>query len=263
MSQLCRPSLDRVDFFSMELTLKPNSPGKQVRINVSKKPKTGLPYYDINYQIQAGTTGKKIDYDLDRLAEERNYRGLPSRLMRERLLRDGGFADLNKELAQTAQICLLSVNRFNADTKTDPRLAVDRGLLSAVDQKLEAITNQLVRLFSKLDRESADAAAVFQRESFVSLLSIETQKLFTSAVQKLDITRESDSLARALLEIGVKKEKSEEVISKLFGPFEDARKKILNHEGVSIQGIMVLAAALRAKETLHKSLVCVNGVSPA
>lgn len=40
--------LDRLDFVSMELILKPLKKGKNTKISISKTQKTGLPYFDIN-----------------------------------------------------------------------------------------------------------------------------------------------------------------------------------------------------------------------
>lgn len=245
--------LDRVDFSSLELVLRPPKKGKQTKIVISKKPKTGLPYYDINFTIQSGADGSKKVFDLDRLAEERSYRGLPTRHIREMMLRDGGFADLNKRLTEIVQVSLLSVNRFVTGGKAEPRSPGERALSSPVDQKLDDVLNQLVRLFSKLDRESAEAAAVFQRDSFVSLLSIETAALFRTSVQKLDVARETDSLTRALTEIGVTKEKTTSVLSKLFGSFDAARQKIFGVTNkMSLQDFMLLTTALRANSLVQR-----------
>jgi len=139
-----------------------------------------------------------------------------------------------------------------ADFKTEARPSSDKNITNPVDQKLDTIINQYVRLFSKLDRESAEAATNFQRDSFVSLLSIETTSLFKSAVQKLQTSKEADSLSRALNEIGVDQKKTSSVISALFKNFDTARQKIQNGEGMSLQEFMVLAGALRANSLVQK-----------
>lgn len=244
--------LDRIDFVSMELILKPLKKGKNTKISITKTQKTGLPYFDINYTVKTGSDGKPQVYDLDRLAEERHYRGLPVRHMRELMMRSGGFADLNRTLADLVQVTHLSVNRVVADFKTENRSPAEKSITNPVDQKLDAIINQLVRLFSKLDRESADAATNFQRDSFVSLLSIETTSLFKSAVQKLQVSKEADSLSRALNEIGVEQKKTSTVIATLFKNFDVARQKIQNGDGMSLQEFMVLAGALRANSLVQK-----------
>ncbi len=244
--------IDRIDFTSMELILKPLKKGKNTTISITKTQKTGLPYFDINYIVKTGSDGKPQAYDLDRLAEERHYRGLPPRHMRELMMRSGGFADLNRTLAELVQVTHLSVNRVVADFKAESRPPSEKNITTPVDQKLDAIINQLVRLFSKLDRESADAATDFQRDSFVSLLSIETTSLFKSAVQKLQTSKEADSLSRALNEIGVEQKKTSTVISALFKNFDAARKKIQNGEGMTLQEFMVLAGALRANSLVQK-----------
>ncbi|MDR7377198.1 putative ATPase [Rhodoferax ferrireducens] len=244
--------LDRIDFMTMELVLKPLKKGKNTKISITKKQKSDLPYYDINYTIRHGSDGKPVTYDLDRLAEERHYRSVPPRHLRELLMRNGGFADLNKTLSELVQVTLLSVNRFVIDAKTEPRPTTERNISNPVDQKLDTIINQLVRLFSKLDRESADAAANFQRDSFVSLLSIETTSLFKSAVQKLEVAKETDSLTRALTEIGVDQKKTSSVITTLFKNFDIARRKIQNGDGMLLQEFMVLAGTLRANSLVQK-----------
>jgi len=155
-------------------------------------------------------------------------------------------------LAELVQLTHLSVNRVVADFKTEARPSSDKNITNPVDQKLDTIINQLVRLFSKLDRESAEAATNFQRDSFVSLLSIETTSLFKSAVQKLQTSKEADSLSRALNEIGVDQKKTSSVISALFKNFDTARQKIQNGEGMSLQEFMVLAGALRANSLVQK-----------
>lgn len=168
------------------------------------------------------------------------------------MMRSGGFADLNKALADLVQITHLSVNRVVVDIKLESRQLSEKNISNPVDQKLDAIINQLVRLFSKLDRESADAATDFQRDSFVSLLSIETTSLFKSAVQKLQTSKEVDSLTRALNEIGVEQKKTSVVISALFKNFDVAREKIQNGKGMSLQEFMVLAGVLRSNSLVQK-----------
>lgn len=244
--------IDRIDFTSMELILKPLKRGKNTKISITKTQKSGLPYFDINYIVKTGSDGKPQAYDLDRLAEERHYRGVPARHMRELMMRSGGFADLNRTLGELVQVTHLSVNRVVVDFKAEVRPSSEKNITNPVDQKLDAIINQLVRLFSKLDRESADAATNFQRDSFVSLLSIETTSLFKSAVQKLQTSKEADSLNRALNEIGVDQKKTSSVISALFKNFDVARQKIQNGEGMSLQEFMVLASALRANSLVQK-----------
>lgn len=196
--------LDRIQFSRLEITLKAIGSRKKPAIAISKIAKADVPYFDIKYQIKESATSAAKTFDLDAFAEERFYRGMPPRMLRERVVRQK-FLDIQKELESIVKVCWLSVNR-HAD---EPQVSDERKHLSAVDQKLASLNNELVRFFSQLARRYADDTLEFQKNAFLSLLTPEKEQALIDLSKKIDLESEKKSLSNVFELLGVE--------SKLYG----------------------------------------------
>ena len=211
--------LDRIVFSEIELTLKEVGGRKKPSIIIKKTPKLDVPYFDISYQIKHSATSPPITFDLDAMAEERFYRGMPARMMRERMFREK-FMDIQREIESHIKTCWLSVNRhsdINASSEEQKRL-------SSVDQKLMTLNNDLVRYFSQLSRRFADHTLAFQQNSFLAVLTSERETQLVNFSKKLDIESERKSLSNVFDLLGVDSQSYGRKLKTHFDKFEDALK---------------------------------------
>lgn len=207
--------LDKTQFSFILITLKTKGSARKPSISITKKPKQNLPYFDIEYEIKHSATSKPIKFDLDALAEERAYRGLPPRVLRDRVVRQR-FLDIQKELRSLVTISWLSVHRHTEDD----RMTDEKKYSSAVDQKLDLLSNALVRYFSQLSREYADHTLDFQKNSFLSLLTSEKEEQLINFSKKIDVENERRSLSNVFDLLGLEKKNYEKKLNTHLEKFE-------------------------------------------
>lgn len=190
--------LDKSDFIKVELTLRGKGTNKKPSIVVTKSPKADVPYFDIEYKIKHAATAPAKSFDLDALAEERFIRGLPPRMLRERVVKQR-FVDVQREIDSLIRVCWLSVHRHSEEVRGPE----ERRNLPAVDQKLGSLINSLVRYFSQLSRRFADHTLEFQKNSFLSLLTSEREAAVIDFSKNIDVETERKSLAKVFEVLGV------------------------------------------------------------
>lgn len=191
--------LDRIDFEKVTVIF--SSSGRRRKnpsIEVNKKQKDGLPYFDINYVFRDSARDKPTVFDLDALEQERFYRGMPSRQIKDRMYRER-FADLRENLNLLVRTSWLSVHRHSDDGRGNE----DRKFVPAIDQKLKDLNNSLVRYFSSLSKEYSDQTFEFQRKMFLSVLTPEKQDSIFSFAKQLDLDQERNTLAEIFQVLGV------------------------------------------------------------
>jgi len=126
------------------------------------------------------------------------------------------------KLQELVQVNWLSVHRAsNTDTSRE-----DRSYDSAVDQRLEAISNQLVRYLSLFSREKDNEIRSFQETIFVSLLEHDASSdIFqTDRLSKLDDYR--DALSNIFKELHVSAARTDELIDTFILRADEVRKKM-------------------------------------
>jgi len=222
--------LDRINFSQIDLTLKEIGGRKNPSITIRKIPKQDVPYFDINYQIKDSSTSQPKMFDLDALAEERFYRGLPQRLSRDRVFREK-FIDIQRELESVIKVCWLSVNR-HADANSSSE---EQKRLSSVDQKLMTLNNDLVRYFSQLARRYADHTLLFQQNSFLSLLTSEKEAQLIGFSKSIDVDSERKSLSNVFELLGVESKVYGNKLKTHLDKFNDAVKsfELKNHNNLT------------------------------
>ncbi|MDH4432254.1 AAA family ATPase [Pseudomonas shirazica] len=191
--------LDRIDFEKVIVLFKDTGKRrKNPSIEVNKKQKEGLPYFDINYVFRDSARDKPTVFDLDALEQERFYRGSPSRMIRDRMYRER-FADLRENLTALVKTSWLSVHRHI----DDGRNSEDRRFVPAIDQKLKELNIGLIRYFSSLSKEYSDKTLDFQRKTFLSVLTPDKQESVFSFAKQLDLDQEKNTLAEIFNVLGV------------------------------------------------------------
>lgn len=219
--------LDKIQFSRILITLKESRNPKKPSIEINKTAKKEVPYYDIQYRIKSSAKDEAKVFDLDALAEEQYFRGVPPRILRERFYRER-FLDIQQQLKTMISLCWLSVHRHNEDT----RHADERKNIPAVDQKLSSLNNSFVKYFSQLSRNYSEQAKEFQKKSFLSLLTSEGETALIDFSTKLDIESEKEALEKAFEVLGVERNKFSSRLDTHFKRFSDAIKKY--HETSSI-----------------------------
>lgn len=211
--------LDRIDFEKVIVVFKETGRRKKnPSIEVNKKQKEGLPYFDINYVFRESARDKPTTFDLDALEQERFYRGVPSRPIRDRMYRER-FADLRENLSSLVHTSWLSVHRHSEEGRNID----ERKFVPAIDQKLKDLNNNLVRYFSSLAKEFSDQTFEFQRKIFLSVLTPEKQESIFNFAKELDLDREKNTLAEIFHVLGVD---SKQYNQKLKNHFDKLTKAI-------------------------------------
>ena len=213
-------TLDKIQFSKITIKLKDLRSRKRPSIVVSKEPKKNLPYYDIEYTIRESAKGEALTFDLDALAEERYYRGIPPRLLREKAFRQK-YLDIQKQLQTFVNVCWLSVHRYTEEERARP----EKVYASAVDQKLADLNNELVKYFSQLSRKYADQTKEFQKRSFLSMLTSEKETDVIGFSNRIDIDTEKTLLANVFRILDVSPDEFEKKLKTHFSKFSDARTR--------------------------------------
>lgn len=192
--------LDKIEFSKILLTLRKRGTNRKPSILVTKTPRTDMPYFDIEYKIKAAATAPAKSFDLDAYAEERRFRGLPPRILRERFAHQH-YLDVQKEIQTLIMVCWLSIHRRSDDIpQTD-----EKKTQSSVDQKLFSLNNLLVRYFSQFSKKYSDHTNEFQKNSFLALLTPEREGAVVDFSKSIDIESERRSLAKVFEVLGVER----------------------------------------------------------
>ena len=160
-------TLDRIPFKKITVSLNAEENNEEPRITVTKSRKKERPFESIEYRVKTGAKGMaETRFSLADIEEQA--------MMRRHLTDARSFRDyarfMPSELTKTIQD-LVTVNWLSVHrTPSLDRTREERSYESAVDQRLEAISNELVRFFSTLSRKKDDEIRIFQESLFISLI---------------------------------------------------------------------------------------------
>jgi predicted ATPase len=215
--------LDKIQFDKVTLKLKAKNSSKTPIIELYKKEKKDVPYYDIEYQIKESARGKPKIFDLDAAAEEMHFRGLPPRMLRDKYYHER-FLDIKKQLNSMTNLCWLSVHRHTSGSRNDDER---RRFISSVDQKLDDLNNQVVKYFSQLARQYSDETRDFQKKVFLSLLTSQNEKVIYSKTLTIDTDLEKRALSNVFEVLNVEQSIYTKSLNTHFEKFEEARRTVL------------------------------------
>ena len=211
--------LDKTQFSRILITLKEVNGRKNPSIEIIKKAKSDLPYFDIQYKIKNSSKEEAKVFDLDALAEEQYFRGMPPRVLRDRFYREK-FLDIQQQLRSMLNLCWLSVHRQNINLRDDDQ----NKHVPAVDQKLTSLNHSFLRYFSQLSRKYGDETNEFQKNVFLSFLTIQNEKSLIGQSQTIDIETEENALANVFEVLGVESIKYSAKLKQHFEKLADARQ---------------------------------------
>lgn len=213
--------LDKIQFSKICIYLHEVVGKKKPSIEITKTEKSDVPYYDIQYKIKLSSRERPINFDLDAFAEEQFYRGMPPRILRERLHREK-FLDVKHQLKSMLNLCWLSIHRHNEEN----RAPEERKNIPSVDQKLQSLNNEFIKFFSRLSRIYAEQAREFQKQIFLSLLNAQNEQSIIGKSQKINVDQEKTALGNVFDILGVESAKYIKPLNIHFQRFEDARKML-------------------------------------
>jgi predicted ATPase len=233
--------LDKIQFSRVVLTLAEKGGRKRPSIEVVKTQKPNLPYFDIAYKIKMAAGSEAKTFDLDALEEERAFRGVPPRMLRERYYKEK-YLYIQKHLESLVQVSWLSVHRqVDIDRHSDER----RASLPAIDQKLANMNIALAKYFAKLASTFSDETQNFQKTSFLSLISIQKDADIRSFVQKLNIDEERKSLGSILELLGVTQQKYSRQLDQIFQQFAEAKDPFLGNDPIAMTQLFAVANSFK------------------
>ena len=203
-------TLDRMPFKRITIHLSSLEANDQPRIIVQKTKRNDRPFELIEYRLRSGQSGAaEMRYSLEDIEEQYLMRRFASdsRSMYDHYRRMS--SGLTASLQKLVHVNWLSVHR----TPTIDRQREDRSYESSVDQRIEAISNDLVRYFATMSREKDDEVRKFQESIFVSLLEKESElDLFdTNRLEYLGEYR--DTLANIFRELHVETKQVQRLIT--------------------------------------------------
>ena len=161
-------TLARIDFSKVSIILKEKKGRKKPSIVIRKLINEHSRFPNIEYEIKDSASSPSTSYSLDDYEEhvffkEHTFPGTGS--MRRRRQKLMYHRPISEHIRQLIQVSWLSVHR--APSTSDPEL---HRFTSIIDQKLEELSNRLVRYLSNLNQEGAKLLEEFQETIFLSLL---------------------------------------------------------------------------------------------
>lgn len=232
--------LDKTQFSKITISLNEVSGRKKPSIEITKQAKAGLPYDNIEYKIRSSASSEPTVFDLDLITEERAYRGMPQRFMRDRTYRQK-YVYIQSQLESMVSINWLSVHRATRNDRTPEELRY----ATAIDQKLADLNNSLVRYFSKLSSTYEEKAANFQKRSFLSLVSIQNDEDLEGFVKSFDLEGEKTSLVSIFQLLGVEQSQYKKNVDRVVQDFDIARQKYLERNPLLLSELFAIATSFR------------------
>jgi predicted ATP-dependent endonuclease of OLD family len=159
-------TLDRMSFKRILISLVPQKEGEKPSIVLTKSRKKERSFELIDYRIvPGGVNAKEVKFSLDDTEEQmllRRLRHEPRYYEFYNRLQSGLLAVIQ----DLVRVNWLSIHR----SSPHDRSSEDRTFDSSVDQKLQSLSNELVRYFATISKQKDDEIRAFQEYLFVSLI---------------------------------------------------------------------------------------------
>jgi predicted ATP-binding protein involved in virulence len=244
------PTLDRIPFRRIVIHLASDRPDGP-RISVVKTRKKERPFDLIEYRLKGdGRNASERRYSLDHIEEQMLMRRYPadSRMFRDmyRFMP----SELNERIRELVQVNWLSVHRASAVER--PR--EERSYESTVDQKIEAISNEIVRYFSTLSQRKDDEVRQFQESMFVSLVENQSHYDLFDKPPLEEIDKQIDILSFIFDELHVSKPLSDTLLQsfRLRGAEVERRLKKRNDGSMAIDDAIYVLGLKRISAIIDR-----------
>ncbi|MFZ2727119.1 MAG: AAA family ATPase [Methylococcaceae bacterium] len=240
--------LDKTEFDRIIITFKTNIGKKKPSIEVKKTRRENIPFYDISYIFkQYSKDTNPIIFDFGAMEQERFFRGIPSRAIRDKMIRDH-FLDIRERLDSFVKVTWLSVHR-----NEENRLSDERKTTPAIDQKLNLLSNSLMGYFSLLASKYSDEIVNFQKNILLSILTSEgNEDNVITSTGTINTEKEQKALSEIFEVLGVDKKKYSLKIKKHFEKFEEAKQQLKKRDGISTKQFATIYDTWRSHDLVQK-----------
>jgi len=255
--------LVRLPFNKVIINLKEFDGLKKPSIEVEKFPHKLMPYPEINVRIKNKASGKAVDYSMEDLQEERIIHTSTGTVVRRGRVYGAhsryvdNFSDsLIDHINSLINVSWLSIHR----AKLSDRIRDDKSFESSVDQKLDNLSDRLVRHFSQLDKKIESETKSFEEQIFLSLLTeADLNELYTT-IKTLDLGDEKKALNEIFELFGMRQQNYKELLDKKFRRIRHSTEK-LNPDNedppVELEDILSYASLMRIHSIIkdYKQLI--------
>ena len=180
-------TLDRLEFKKISIELKVFKGKGTTSIEITKQPRKRFPFPEINYQITDNTTGESTKYSLDSLEEQLSFRQYA---LHPYKYRRGVNPDILEHMKRLVNVSWLSIHRAESLRTSKEATSFE----STVDKKLDDLSGDFLRYFSKLQGQGTNETAKFQQEAFLSLIRQQTVDVLLSSIRIMDLKEERKAL---------------------------------------------------------------------
>lgn len=245
------PTLDRFQFRKLHIKLRdPNKPkGGQVFVEVEKTDKKTSPFPNIIFKVKSKADQEPKKYLLDELEEENLFR-YPNDYVLHKLRRRQGKVetDVNVALKELINISWLSIHR-----STSPyRRQEERSFESTVDQKIDELSNNMLKYFSLLNRQSSAETEKFQQSIFLSLLTDESEREVFSFASSLNAAEEKESLRQIFNLFRLPESRFSNKLDNHFNSFSNALEVIKKQESMTLNDFAFLIGTRRIHSVVQE-----------
>ena len=231
-------NLDRVAFDSITIRLSEVGGRKKPSVIVRKTDQHIPPFPGVTYYIKESAGAKAKEYSLDDFEEQFRYRQYRMSMAHELRKRHGN--SILEQLSELVRVSWLSVHRYSGRQNRE-----ERSWESAVDRKLEVLSNAFVRFFSKLSDGATDLLVDFQKKVFLSLLSDQTDVQITSQVRRLDFDQERAALEDIYKQFDLNPSQYKKKTTRHFGLLNEGLEKLNDGTGMSLSHLGALTGTVR------------------
>jgi energy-coupling factor transporter ATP-binding protein EcfA2 len=233
--------LDKIPFSRIVLNMQSSATRKVPSIDVIKTRKSGIPYFDIVYQIKDSQTAKPIRLAFDELNDQNLVRHISARGMRDRVF--GNISNGAREsVAKIVKVSWLSVHRKS----DDDQIRDDRRNMPAVDQKLSTLANDLVRYFSAMSKKYEDQTKDFQKKSFLSLITYERENQVLDFAKKIDVDSEKKGLSAVFELLQLEPKEYASKVQQSYEKFSSARDLFIKNEPMLLNQFFAIFNVIKA-----------------
>lgn len=218
-------TLDKLSFDKISIDLRGVKDRTKSLIEVTKKPRAGSPFPEINYCITDRSSGERFFYSLDSFEEQHSFREYPARPRPSRSRRRETLKlDLIEHLKRLVNVSWLSIHR----SEKTRIFAEERSYESSIDQKLDELSREFAGHLSLINRQGDNETAIFQQRAFLSLISKQTMDDLFSTIPTMDLQAESKALVDIFRKFQVDDSTFYPVINTHFEAVERARKLLVD-----------------------------------
>ncbi len=241
-------SLNRLPFENISISLYDNETRRRPSISVSKTRVDDFVYPEITYKIKETSSGPVQQYPFVHYPDERRPRSEPPFRMRSgtRTRREYRM-DFIRVLTNLAQVSWLSVHRTTVSRHPGERPYRDH----AVDQKLQEISDRLVRYFSELSVHASTETRNFQRKFFLSLIEDNQDNPSLSFLLKQDLADDREALTDIYRRFEVPESQYMERTTNFFSTLKRLKTRDLG-DGFSLQELILLINSWRVHSLVEE-----------